>query len=335
MDLSTTYLGFKLPHPFVPGASPLVNDLGAVRALEDAGAPLLILPSLFEEQIAVEARATAHAYEQGSESFAEATSYLPAADLYRLGVDEYLDHLRRVKAAVRIPVIASLNGVTPGGWTEHARLLQQAGADAIELNLYEVAMDPDESAAAIEDRLVEVVRAVRAAVSVPLAVKLSPFFTGLAHFAKRLEQVGVDGLVVFNRFFQPDIDPETQELRRAYPSHRGEILLRLHWLAVLSAQRRLSLAATGGAHSEVEAVKALMCGAHCVQVVTRLIKGGPGVLRELRQRLADWLAAHEYESVRQIQGSMNLARCPDPTLYQRGNYIQILQTWDLAAKETF
>ncbi|MCS6970784.1 MAG: dihydroorotate dehydrogenase-like protein [Planctomycetota bacterium] len=335
MDLSTTYLGFQLPHPFVPGASPIVNDIGAVRALEDAGAPLIIMPSLFEEQIACEAAATAQAYAQGSESFAEATSYLPSADLYRLGVDEYIDHLRRIKAAVRIPVIASLNGVTPGGWVEHARHLQQAGADALELNLYEVAMDDEESSLAIEDRLVEVVRAVRAVITIPLAVKISPFFTSVAHLAKRLEQAGANGLVVFNRFFQPDIDPETQEVRRAYPSHRGEVLLRLHWLAVLSAQRRLSLAATGGVHSEVEAVKALMCGAHCVQVVTRVIKGGPSVIRELRQRLADWLAAHEYDSVRQIQGSMNLKRCPDPSLYQRGNYIQILQTWDLAAKETF
>lgn len=335
MDLSTTYLGFKLPHPFVPGASPVVNDLGAVRALEDAGAPMIIMPSLFEEQITAEARAIAHAHEQGAESFAEAITYLPAIDDYRLGTDEYLEHLRRIKAAVRVPVVASLNGVTPGGWTDYARLLEQAGADALELNLYEVSMDPDESGAQVEERLLSIVASVRAAVKIPLAVKLSPYFTSFSNLAKRIEGAGANGLVVFNRFFQPDIDIENQEVKRTYPSHRSEVLLRLHWLAVLSAQRKLSLAATGGVHSEIEAVKAIMCGAHCVQVVSRVIKSGPGAIRELRLRLADWLAAHEFESVSQMRGSMNLARCPDPKLYERGNYIQILQSWDLAAKESF
>ncbi len=335
MDLSTTYLGFKLAHPFIPGASPVVNDLGAVRALEDAGAPMIIMPSLFEEQITAEARATAHAQNQTSDVSAEATSYLPGADDYRLGTDEYLEQLRRIKAAVRVPVVASLNGVTPGGWTDYAQLMEQAGADALELNLYEVAMDPDETGAQVEDRLLAIVGAVRKAVKIPLAVKMSPYFTSFSNLAKRIEGAGVNGLVVFNRFFQPDVDIENQEVRRTYPSHRSEVLLRLHWLAVLSAQRKLSLAATGGVHSEVEAVKAIMCGAHAVQVVSRIIKSGPGAIRELRLRLADWLAAHEYESVSQMRGSLNLARCPDPKLYERGNYIQILQSWDLAAKETF
>jgi dihydroorotate dehydrogenase (fumarate) len=335
MDLSTTYLGFKLAHPFVPGASPMLNDLGAVRSLEDAGAPMLILPSLFEEQITAEAKATARAVDLAANTSAEANDYFPAADDYRLGTDEYLDHLRKVKAAVKVPVVASLNGVTPGGWTDYARQMVQAGADAIELNLYEVAMDPTESAAQVEDRMLAVVRAVRAAVKVPLAVKISPYFTSLAHLAKRIEESGADGLVVFNRFFQPDVDVENQEVRHTYPSHRSEILLRLHWLAVLSAQRKLSLAATGGVQTEVEAVKAIMCGAHTVQVVSRLIKSGPASLRDLRLRLADWLAAHEFQSVAQMRGSLNLARCPDPKLYERGNYIHILQSWDLAAKETF
>ncbi|HAT10046.1 MAG TPA: dihydroorotate dehydrogenase-like protein [Planctomycetes bacterium] len=335
MDLSTTYLGFKLAHPFVPGASPVVNDLGAVRALEDAGAPMIVMPSLFEEQITAESRAADFAHAQGADSFAEATSYLPGADDYRLGTDEYLEQIRRIKAAVRVPVVASLNGVTPGGWTDYARLVEQAGADALELNLYEVAMDPEESAAQVEDRLLTIVKSVRASVKVPLAVKVSPYYTSFAHLAKRIEEAGANGLVVFNRFFQPDIDIENQEVKRTYPSHRSEILLRLHWLAVLSAQRKLSLAATGGVHSEIEAVKAIMCGANVVQVVSRIIKSGPGSIRELRLRLADWLAAHEYESVAQMRGSMNLKRCPDPKLYERGNYIQILQTWDLAAKETF
>jgi dihydroorotate dehydrogenase (fumarate) len=296
---------------------------------------MIILPSLFEEQITAEARATAHAQNQTSDVSAEATSYLPGADDYRLGTDEYLEQLRRIKAAVRVPVVASLNGVTPGGWTDYARLMEQAGADALELNLYEVSMDPDETGAQVEDRLLAIVGAVRKAVKVPLAVKMSPYFTSYANLAKRIEGAGVNGLVVFNRFFQPDVDIENLEVKRTYPSHRSEVLLRLHWLAVLSAQRKLSLAATGGVHSEVEAVKAIMCGAHAVQVVSRIIKSGPGAIRELRLRLADWLAAHEYESVSQMRGSLNLARCPDPKLYERGNYIQILQSWDLAAKETF
>lgn len=335
MDLSTTYLGFKLPHPFVPGASPVVNDLGAVRALEDAGAPMITMPSLFEEQIVAESKATAHAHEQSADLSAEAGSLLPTADDYRLGTDEYLEQIRRIKAAVRVPVVASLNGVTPGGWTDYARLMEQAGADALELNLYEVAMDPAETAAQVEDRLLAIVKAVRGSVRVPLAVKLSPYFTSFANLAKRIEDAGANGLVVFNRFFQPDVDIENQEVRRTYPSHRSEILLRLHWLAVLSSQRKLSLAATGGVHSEVEAVKAIMCGAHAVQVVSRIIKSGPGSIRELRLRLADWLAAHEFESLSQMRGSLNLSRCPDPTMYERGNYIHILQSWDLAAKETF
>jgi len=260
MDLSTTYLGFKLPHPFVPGASPVVNDLGAVRALEDAGAPMIVMPSLFEEQIAAEAQANAHAHSQGAESFAEATSYLPSADDYRIGTDEYLEHIRRIKVAVRVPVVASLNGVTPGGWTDYARLVEQAGADALELNLYEVAMDPEESAAQVEDRLLAIVGAVRKSVKIPLAVKLSPYFTSFSNLAKRIEGAGANGLVVFNRFFQPDIDIENLEVKRTYPSHRSEVLLRLHWLAVLSAQRKLSLAATGGVHSESKRSKRSCAG---------------------------------------------------------------------------
>lgn len=335
MDLSTSYLGFTLPHPFVPGSSPLANDLGQVRALEDAGAPMIILPSLFEEQILAEGKATAKAFEQGTDSFAEATSYLPATEDYRLGHDEYLEQLRRVKEAVAVPVVASLNGVTPGGWTDHAKLMEQAGADALELNLYEVAMDPDEGAAQVEERMLQVVAAVRAAVRIPVAVKVGPFFSSFANFAKRIEAAGADGLVIFNRFFQPDIDIEDQEVRRTYPSHRSEILVRLQWLAVLSAQRKLSLAATGAVATEIEAVKAIMCGAHCVQVVSRLIKHGPGVLADLRQRLAAWLTEHEFTSLEQMRGSLNLERCPNPKLYQRGNYIQMLQSWDLAATDTF
>lgn len=333
MDLSTTYLGFPLPHPFIPGASPLANDLGMVRALEDAGAPMIVMPSLFEEQIVAERLATEFAFTQGTESFAEATTFLSELDDDSRASDAYLEQIRSIKAAVRVPVCASLNGVTPGGWTDHARLMAQAGADALELNLYEVAMDPDESAGQVEDRLLAIVRSVRAAVTIPLAVKVSPYFTSFAHMAKCIEEVGADGLVVFNRFFQPDIDIENQEVRRAYPSHRSEVLLRLHWLAVLSAQRKLSLAATGGVHTEIEAIKAIMSGAHAVQVVSRLHKSGPGAIGELRQRLGDWLTAHEYESLNQMRGSLNLSRCPDPRAYERGNYIHILKTWDLAARE--
>jgi dihydroorotate dehydrogenase (fumarate) len=328
MDLSTTYLGFRLPHPLMPGASPMVDDLDTVRRLEDAGAAAIVMHSLFEEQIEIEQAGTIHHMEVHAESFAEALSYFPRPDEYALGPDRYLDQLRRIKAAVAVPVIASLNGVTPSGWLEYARLLEQAGADALELNVYYVATDPSEGATRVEERLLEAARVVRAEARIPVAVKLSPFYSSLAHVAHALDEIGAGGLVVFNRFYQPDIDVEALEVvPHLRLSDSSELLLRLRWLAVLSGRVRASLAVSGGVHTVVDAVKALMAGAHAVQMVSALLQYGPEHLGRIRQGLSEWLEEHEYESLAQMQGSMSLQRCPDPAAFERANYMRVLQSW--------
>jgi dihydroorotate dehydrogenase (fumarate) len=327
MNLTTTYMGFELAHPLIPGASPLTGSLDTVRRLEDAGAPLLVMHSLFEEQIVLEEVAVTRSLERGDESYAEALNYLPQPSEFRLGPDEYLDQVRRIKSAVAIPVIASLNGTTAGGWLRYARLIEQAGADGLELNLYELATDLDEPGAAVEQRGLDVVHAVCAAVALPLAVKLSPFYSSIANFAHRLDEVGVDALVLFNRFYQPDIDVNALELLRVNLSSPTELLLRLRWLAVLSGRVRASLGATGGVHSAVDAVKAVMAGAHGVQMVSALLRNGPEYLGTVRAELARWLEEHEYESLRQMQGSMSLGHCADPAAYERANYVKILQGW--------
>jgi dihydroorotate dehydrogenase (fumarate) len=329
MDLSTTYLGFELPHPFVPGASPLVDDLDTVRRLEDAGAPLIVMHSLFEEQIVGEELATVRALTEPSESFAEALSYLPEPDDFALGPQEYLEQIQRLKQTVDIPVIASLNGTTRGGWLELARLIRQAGADGLELNVYELVTDPLESAEDVEKRTLEVVGATRDTVGdLPLAVKLSPFYTALPHLARRLDELGVDGLVLFNRFYQADIDIEELEVERTlHLSDSSELLLRLRWLAILEGQVKASLAVTGGVHRVEDAVKAVMCGAHALQLVSALLRHGPERLLLLRQDLEEWLEEHEYHSLQQMRGSMGLARSPNPHAYERANYMKMLQSW--------
>jgi dihydroorotate dehydrogenase (fumarate) len=326
MDLSTTYLGFQLPHPFMPGASPLVDDLDMVRRLEDAGAAAIVMHSLFEEQLIGEQQAYAAYADTPANSYAEALSYFPQPPGFRLGPDEYLEQVRRVKAAVTVPVIASLNGRGLGGWLAYAQLLEQAGADALELNLYELETDARESAAAIEARILAIVRSVRGTVRLPLAVKLSPFYTALAHLVAELDAAGANGVVLFNRFYQPDIDVEALEVGRTLQlSDSHELLLRITWLAVLSPSVRASLAASGGVHTGLDAVKAIMAGAHAVQMVSALLRHGPEHLRAVRSATAEWLEVHEYESLRQMQGSMNLAHCPDPKAYERLNYVRLLQ----------
>jgi dihydroorotate dehydrogenase (fumarate) len=328
MDLSTTYLGLSLPHPFMPGASPLVDDLDTVRRLEDAGAAAIVMHSLFEEQLVGEQLAHLAYTEAPAESFPEALSYFPRPAEFALGPDDYLEQLRRIKAAVAVPVIASLNGRDVGGWLAYARLLAAAGADAIELNVFELATDARESAAAIEDRVLAMVRSVREAVAIPLAVKLSPYYTALAHLAAQLDGAGADGLVLFNRFYQPDIDVEQLEVAPTLRlSESAELLLRITWLAVLAPQVRASLAVSGGVHTAIDAVKAVMAGAHAVQMVSALLRHGPEHLRVVREATAEWLEAHEYESLRQMQGSMNLRTCPDPKAFTRANYVNVLQSW--------
>jgi len=328
MNLSTSYLGLTLPHPLMPGASPMVEDLGTVKRLEDAGAAAIVMHSLFEEQLVAEQMATVGHADKHSDAFPEALSFFPKPKEYRLGPDEYLDQIRRIKDAVNVPVIASLNGVSLGGWMEHARLIEEAGADGIELNVYSVGTDPSRCGGEVEERIVDMVVTLRRFVRIPVAVKLSPFYTSLTHFAAELDRAGASGLVLFNRFYQPDIDVEKLEVARSLRlSTSAELLLRLRWLALLSGRVRPSLAASGGVHTPLDVIKAVMTGAHAVQVVSALLQNGPSHLETLRKGVAEWLEKHEYESLEQAQGSMNLESCPDPAAFERANYAHILQTW--------
>lgn len=328
MDLSTTYLGLKLPHPLIPGASPLADELDGVKRLEDAGAPMIVMRSLFEEQLVHEQIAAHRGIDAHENTFAEALSYFPSSEGYRFGPDSYIEHLVRLKRAVGIPVVPSLNGTTPGGWVEYAKLLEAAGADAIELNLFLVPTDPDESALDVENRLLALVRSVRSHVRIPLAVKLSPFYTSLPHFARRLESEGADAIVLFNRFYEPDIDVWRQEVVRCLTlSSSMELLPRLHALAIVSGRTRLGLCVTGGVHTGLDALKAVMCGADGVQMVSALLRDGPQHLRAVRAQMEFTLESHEYDSLAQVKGSMSLTRCPDPQAYERLNYMNILQTW--------
>ena len=327
MDLTTTYLGLNLAHPFMPGASPLSESPDASRKLEDAGAAAIVLSSLFEEQVENRQFREVQDVEAAEGSFAEAVTYFPRREEYRvLGPERYLEKVRKVKDAVGIPVIASLNGVTTGGWVDYARMCQEAGADALELNVYLLATDPAWAGQAVENRVISLAAAVKGAVSVPVAVKLSPFYSSVPNLVDRLEKAGVDGVVLFNRFYQPDIDPEKLEVAsRLQLSDSSELLLRLRWLAILSGRVGLSLAATGGVHTAVDAVKAVMAGAHGVQMVSALLKAGPAHLGKVRQEFEDWLDRHGYEGVSQLRGSMSLEKSPDPSAFERGNYIKILQ----------
>ncbi len=328
VDLTTRYLGLDLPHPFMPGASPIADDLDQVRRAEDAGAAAIVLRSLFEEQLKAEEMAAHEAIDFHAESFPEALTYLPQRHDFVLGPEEYLAQVQAVRESVDIPVIASLNGVTPGGWLDFARLIEQAGASALELNVYQLATDPLESSDDLERQTLEVVNKVVQSVKIPVAVKLSPFYSSLAHFAAEVDRSGAAGLVLFNRFYQADIDTEKLEVvRTLHLSGSSELLLRLRWLAILKGKLHASLACSGGVHSVNDAVKALMCGADAVQVVSELLANGIERLGELRWGLEVWMEEAGYESLDQMKGSMSLERSPDPKAFERANYMQILQSW--------
>jgi dihydroorotate dehydrogenase (fumarate) len=328
MDLSTKYLGMALPNPLVAGASPLSDDLDGVKRLEDAGAAAIVLRSLFEEQITREQMSEYENIDIHADSFAEAATYLPTPDAFALGPFEYLNHLQRVKEAVAIPVMASLNGATPGGWTEFARLMEQAGADALELNLYRLATDPETTSADIERQAIETVREVKQSVTIPVAVKLSPFYTAFAHLARELDRAGADGLVLFNRFYQPDIDAEELSATRTLLlSDSSELRLRLHWMAILSGRVRASLAVTGGVHTALDVVKATMAGAHVTQMVSALLMRGPAHLRTVLDDLAVWMQEREWHSLAEMRGNMSLFKVPDPDAYERANYMLMLRSW--------
>lgn len=325
-DLTTNWLGLKLEHPVFPGASPLVDDLDMVKRLEDAGASCITMHSLFEEQLVAEQMAAHRHMDAWTEVNAEAHGWFPATADFTLGPDAYLEQIRKIRAAVKVPVVGSLNGTTPGGWIEYAKLIEQAGASALELNLYALPSDPAQDAHTIEQEQHFIIRKVKASVKIPIAVKLSPFYSSLPHFARSLETEGIAGLVLFNRLYQPDIDPENLALNRVlHLSDPSELLMRIRWLAILSAKTKLPLAASGGVHETEHVIKALMAGASAVQVVSELLKNGPKRITTMRDGLKLWLEEHEYDSVAQLIGSMNLERSPDPSGYERANYVKLLQ----------
>jgi dihydroorotate dehydrogenase (fumarate) len=331
IDLSTTYLGLKLTHPLMPGASPLVDDVGRVCRLEDAGASAIVMHSLYEEQVVLERHALARAYAGTEASSAEALSYFPQAWDYALGPEEYLAQIQRIKERVRVPVIASLNGHTRSGWLEYAALIEQAGADACELNVFHVPTEADDDCASQTEALLRMVGEVRARARIPFAIKLSPYHCSLPALSRKLEEAGAAGLVLFNRPFQADLDLEALDVvRQVALSDPSELPLRLRWLAILHGTTRMSLAASGGVHDGIGALKAVMCGASAVQLVSALLRAGPGRLTEILQEMTAWLEEHEYSSLEQARGSLSLLRCPNPAAFVRGQYVQMLQTWDLA-----
>lgn len=325
MTLDVNYLGFCLPHPLIVGAGPLTDDLDTVKQLEDEGAAALVLRPLYEEQITAEQMAGFFQDESYGESFAEATSYAPEPEL-AAGPDEYLEHLRRVKTTVAIPVIASLNGSTAGGWTSYARLMEQAGADALELDLYHAASDPKTSSADVERSMIQIVSDVKQELSIPVTVKLSPLFTAFAHFARQLDDTGTDGLVLFTRFHKVDIDTIEFEVRRSLElSDSSDLTLRLRGTAALAGRVRAQLAITGGVHTALDVVKATMTGAHVTQLVSALIRNGPSHLRTLRAELIAWLAENEWNSLNEMRGNMSFGKIPDPAAYERANFRMMFQ----------
>ena len=330
MNLETDYLGLKLKNPIMPGASPLVDDLSTVRRLEDAGAAAIVMHSLFEEQIELERAALDRDVESHTESFAEALTYLPNEEDFNETSEQYLQLISKIKASVSVPVIASLNGITPGGWVDYAKLMEQAGADALELNYYDIPSDPFKTGAQIEARAVALVEAIREHVTIPIAVKLSPFFSSLPNFVKQILGAGANGVVLFNRFYQPDINIEDLDTESVLElSSPSELRLRLRWLALLSAQIETSYAATGGVHSAQDAVRAIMAGAHVVQIVSALLRNGTDHLATVLSDLTQWLEEHEYDSLAQMRGTMNLKHCPDATAFERANYLRILKSWQV------
>jgi dihydroorotate dehydrogenase (fumarate) len=327
-DLRTTYLGLQLRSPLVASASPLTGDTDDLRRLEDAGAAAAVLPSLFEEQLTHDQVELDRLLEQTSEHVGEALSYFPDLADYNIGPSSYLELIGRAKQAVSIPVIASLNGTTPGGWVRHARRMQDAGADALELNLYAVATDPRTGAAELEARYLELVAAVRAAVTIPLAVKLSPFFTAMANMAVRVAEAGADGLVLFNRFYQPDLDLDTLDVvPRLVLSTSEELRLPLRWIAILYGQVRASLAATTGVHTGTDAAKVLLAGADVAMMTSALLRHGPGHLARVERELVAVLEEHDYASVAELRGSMSRRSMPDPAGFERANYVRTLASW--------
>ena len=329
-DLTTTYLGMRLRNPFMVSASPLGRDLDRLLLLEAAGAAAVVLPSLFEEQIEHDSFQVHAALEHGTESFPEALSYLPEMAAYNTGPERYLSLITRAREALRIPVMASLNGASPGGWTGYARKMEDSGAHALELNVYFLAADMDETAEQVERRYLEIVEEVRRAITIPLAVKVGPFFSSTAHMARRIVDAGADGLVLFNRFYQPDIDLENlvvvPDLKL---STAIELRLPLRWIAIIYGRVKASLAATTGVHDHYGAIKLLLVGADATMVASALLIHGPGWIESAVDGLTQWMTEHEYTSVEQLKGSMSWRGAPNPGAFERANYMETLASYEV------
>ena len=328
-DLTTDYLGLHLKNPLVASASPLSKKLDTVKKMEDAGVAAVVMYSLFEEQIVNESKALDYFLTMGTESFAEALTYFPDLEHYNVGPEEYLELIAKIKKSVSIPVIGSLNGVSTGGWVDYARKIEQAGADALELNIYFVPTDPDVSSVDLEQAHVDLVGEVRSQVSIPLAVKLSPFFTSLPNFANQLVKAGANGLVLFNRFMQPDMDIETLEVVPTINlSTSTELRLPLRWIAILYKKVKVDLALTSGVHTSDDVIKAMMAGANVTMMASELLAHGIKRVPELLTGLTDWMTNFEYESIRQMRGSMSQQAVADPAAFERANYMKALTSFD-------
>lgn len=330
IDLSTEYLGLRLKSPLVASSSPLTESLENIERLEAAGAAAVVLPSIFEEQLTLESVALDRDLTRGTESFAESLSYLPAYEDCREGQDVYLGQIRRAKSACSIPILASLNGATASGWVRFAKEIEQAGADALELNTYSLATGYSETSATIEKGIVALVRQVKEAAQIPVAVKLSPQYTSVPHLAMELDRAGADALVLFNRFYQPDFDIENLDVRpKLVLSRPEELLLRLHWVAILYGDVRADLAITGGVHSAEGVLKSVMAGAQVAMMTSALLAYGISHLTAIQNDLVRWMKEHEYESIRQMRGSLSRRAVPDPSAFERGNYIKTLSSYTL------
>ncbi len=328
MDLKTQYLGLSLKNPIVPSASPLSREIDTIKKLEDADAAAVVMYSLFEEQLVFEQKEMHHFLIQGTESYAEAVSYFPEPGDFRLGPDEYLEHIRKAKDAVDIPVIGSLNGVSTGGWIDYAQKMQQAGADALELNVYYIPTDSNLTAQDVEGIYVDVLAAVKKSVTIPVSVKLSPYFTSLPNMARRLQEAGADGLVLFNRFYQPDLDIESLEVvPNLLLSTPQEMRLPLRWIAILYGRVQLDLAATTGIHSAEDVAKMLMAGATVTMMCSALLRHGVGRITEVLNDLRAWMQEHDYESVQIMRGSLSQKSCPEPAAFERANYMKVLNSY--------
>jgi dihydroorotate dehydrogenase (fumarate) len=326
-DLSTTYLGLQLRTPLVASASPLSQEIDGIRHLEDAGASAVVLYSLFEEQLRQESFELEHHLAAGTDSFAEAASFFPQPAEFHLGPEGYLNHIQQAKRAVSVPIIASLNGSTVGGWTQYAKQIEQAGADALECNIYSIPTDPDLTSTAVEQQYLDILKAVKSAITIPVAVKISPFFSNMANMAKRLDEAGANGLVLFNRFYQPDINLDELEIQpNVLLSTPQALRLPLTWIGILYGRIRANLAATSGVHGPEDVVKLLMVGADVTMLCSTLLRNGIRHLRSIEEGLLEWMEKHEYESVRQMKGSMSQIRCPNPSAFERAQYMKAVKS---------